>query len=482
MEKKNSVKVNYIFSLTYQILSIIAPIITTPYISRVLGPEGIGIYSYTNSIVTYFTIFGVLGLGTYGQLSIAKVKDDKAVRSQIFCNIECVRIILHLFCLIAYVGLICVVSENKNIYRIQIITVLASMLDVTWFFQGIEEFRDIAIKNIVIKLGTVIALLTLVKNNDLPIYVFINVSSLFISSVYFIPKVGRYIDWFKPKKNEIIKHVKNGFLYFIPTIASVIISMLDKTMLGIISHSDTQNGYYAEAYKIVFMAITVFSSLNMVMRSRMAYISVNGTENEIIIKKMKSSLRFVLLLAWPMTFGLCAIASNFVPIFLGESFRPSILLFEVMSWWIVFKATSNCILEQYILPILSIKKYAVVSWIGAFVDFVLNLFFIPQYRALGAVIASLLTELIVLIFVMFICREIVKCSDVIQIGWKYIISSLVMFASLMLIKQFVPDNIIMTGILILLGILIYIFMTIILKDVLVTTTIKELLNKIRSKA
>ena len=479
MNKSVSIKTNYLFSLAYQILSIIAPIITTPYISRVLGPEGVGIYSYTSSNVTYFTMFGVLGLGTYGQLTIAKAKDDKEKRSIIFCNLIFTRIVLHAISLLVFLGFIFIVTENKNIYIIQIITILASMLDVTWFFQGIEEFKDIAIKNIVIKLGTIAALFTLVRNeNDVPVYVFINVISLLLSSIYFIPKVKKYIVYKKPEKTEIILHLKNGLLYFSPTIASVIISMLDKTMLGIISNSNTQNGYYAEAYKIVFIAITVFSSLNLVMRSRMAYISVNGTEKE-IITKVKSSLRFVILLACPMTFGLCGIASVFVPGFLGESFRPSVLLFEIMSWWIIFKATSNCLLEQYILPIFTIKKYAFVAWIGAIVNFIFNLIFIPRFQALGAVIASLITELVIFVVVMHICKGIIHYSDVFISGWKYLVSSIIMFISLLMIKQMVSDNIVGIAILLLSGVLVYGLMTLALKDELLLSIITAILKKSR---
>lgn len=481
MEKKASVKINYIFSLAYQILSIIAPIITTPYISRVLGPEGIGIYSYTGSIVSYFTMVGVLGLGTYGQLTVAKVKENRLERSKIFCNIACTRVILHAVCLIAYLGLIICISENKIIYIIQIITFFASMLDVTWFFQGIEEFKDVAIKNIVIKLATVICIFAFVKNNnDLAVYVLINALSTFISSAYFIPRVKRYVNYIKPARKEIFKHIKNGLLYFVPTIASVIVSMLDKTMLGLIAHSDTQNGYYAEAYKIVLMAITVFTSLNMVMRSRMAYISAYGDENE-IVSKMKLSLKFVMMLAWPMSFGLTAIASIFVPSFLGEAFRPSILLFEVMAWWIVFKAISNCLLEQYIVPVLTIKKASVVAWAGAITDFILNLILIPKYQALGAVVASLITELVILVAVMLYCKQIIKYIDLITMGWKYIIGAAVMFGLLVLMKQYVPENMMGTIILLVSGAAVYVVILLLVKDELLTTGINTVKNRLLKK-
>ncbi len=479
MSKNQSVKINYIYSLVAQILSVIAPVLTTPYVSRILGPDGIGIYSFSNSIEVYFTMIGVLGLGSYGQLAVAKVKDSKESRSKLFFDLYAARIILHTFCIVAYIIFLTFVSKNKIIYAIQGILLLASMFDVTWFFQGIEEFKDIAVKNIVIKIITIISIFIFVRNKgSLAVYALINCLSTFISYVCFIPKLRNFVQYVKPTTSEILFHIKQGFLYFIPTVGSVIVSTLDKTMVGLISKSDTETGYYSQAYKIVNMCTMIFTSLNLVMRSRMSFLSVNGGKNK-INSMLISSLRFVSLASIPMTFGLVSIAELFVPSFFGEEYRPAITLFKTMVWWIIFSASSGCILEQYVTPIMGVNKASLVIWISAIVDFIMNLLLIGKYKALGAVVASLLTEIVSYIICMCIAKEVINIRAYFGMIWKYLLSSVVMYFILRLIVFNFEETLLNVFILMIIGSVIYFIIVLILHDEFALSITKSCINRLK---
>ena len=138
--KEKSVKKNYFYNLIYQLLTLILPLITTPYISRVLGAEKIGIYSYTTSVVTYFILFGSLGVSMYGQREIAYIGEDIGKRKKSFWEIVILRFItLAIATLIYYFTIIRTAGEYKIYYEILLFYLLASAFDISWFLQGLEE-------------------------------------------------------------------------------------------------------------------------------------------------------------------------------------------------------------------------------------------------------------------------------------------------------------------------------------------------------
>ena len=215
------------------------------------------------------------------------------------------------------------------------------MLDLTWYFQGIEEFKKIAIRNIVIKLISVAMIFLLVKDkNDLIMYAVILTGSNLLCNLCFYPVIGKYICKVDLKKLSLGRHVRGSLVFFLPTIASVIISSLDKTMIGIITGSESENGYYAQAYKIENLCFAVFSSLNVVMRSRMTFLFHNFKQSE-MSRLLGKSLQFVGLLAFPISLGTIAITDNFVPWFFGSGYDKVKLLLPIFAFWLIFKSFSS---------------------------------------------------------------------------------------------------------------------------------------------
>mgnify|MGYP000445933840 FL=1 len=165
---KKSITKNYIYNVAYQILITILPLITTPYVSRVLNAEAIGIYSYTISITTYFILFGSLGVALYGQREIAYYQTDKMKRSKIFWEINILRFVTMTIAMVIYYFIYVRQGEYKIYYEILLIELLANCLDISWFFRGIEEFKKTVIRNSIVKLIFAVCIFIFVKSpNDL---------------------------------------------------------------------------------------------------------------------------------------------------------------------------------------------------------------------------------------------------------------------------------------------------------------------------
>ena len=240
-----SIKKNYIYNLLQQILAFATPLITIPYVSRVLGAEGIGIYSYTNSIAFYFTLFAALGTSTYGQREISYVQDDKEKRTQVFWNTEVRCIITTLICLIVYGIFVFFQKQNQFIYFILSISIIEVALNITWLFMGMEEFGKIVKCNILVRILNLIFIFTFVKNKtDLPVYVFGQTITMTIGFLCLWPYLPKFVG--KPKFKDLhpFKDFKVVISMFIPTIAISIYTVLDKTMIGVLTNNAAENGYF----------------------------------------------------------------------------------------------------------------------------------------------------------------------------------------------------------------------------------------------
>ena len=297
MAKKSILK-NYIYNLTYQIIALITPLLTTPYISRVLGVDAVGNYSFSFSCVTIFAIIGNFGFSTYGQLTIANCKEDENLLSRNFISILFARFFSVCISCIAYIIYVFLFDNNILNYLL-LIYLFAIAIDISWFYQGIEEFKIIAIINSVVKLlSTILVFLMVNKAEDIDLYAIIICGSLVIGNtiyIFFLKRLGiKFIFDFV----EIIKQFKKSAIYFIPTIATSIYTVLDKSMIGWIKGSDFENGIYEQAQKIIHMCTTVGTSISTVIMPRMAslYHENNIEEIKIIFKKVTS---FVILVLFP---------------------------------------------------------------------------------------------------------------------------------------------------------------------------------------
>lgn len=260
-----SIKKNYIFNIFSQFVTFAIPLITNPYVSRIFGASGIGISSYTAANVTYFTLFGMLGISGYGQREIAICRDDKKKASKIFCELQIIHFITFLFTSIAFIIMAVSSKKYRIYYLVQFISIIASFLDINWFYQAYEKFQFIAIRNCVIKLLQMIAIFTFIHGaNDLTIYIFITSMGTLLSNISLWVGIRKFVNLVPISSLNLNKHLKDILIFFIPTIAASVYSILDKSVLNWITHDTAENGYYEQANKILIIANVFVQSLSNV--------------------------------------------------------------------------------------------------------------------------------------------------------------------------------------------------------------------------
>lgn len=422
---------NYIYNTLYQILVLIAPLITIPYISRVLGVTNIGIYQYSQSIANYFVLIGAVGTTLYGQREIAYLQEKPKERSIAFWEIEIFRSSTTILFSIIYYTIFCTRGSYSEIYTILTLEVLATAFDISWLYMGMEDFKLIVIRNAIIKLTGIICVFLFVKGpDDLGIYTLCVTAPLFIGNLSLWFSLKKYLEKTGLTAGELIKGIKDRlrpiFVLFLPQVAMDVYLLLDKTMIGIFGSNIDQVGYYAQGQKIVTMVLMIITSLGTVMLPTMSALFVKG-DHEGIRKSVKAAFRFIYMLSFALLFGLCAVAPRFVPIFFGDGYEPVIDLMIIISPVLVIIATSNVIGKQYLLPTDQQRLFTLSILSGAGVNVVLNMILIHFWDATGASIATVIAELTVTAVQCWHVRGQLPLKECLTSGIRYAVFGAVMF-------------------------------------------------------
>lgn len=448
-------KKNFIYNFIYQILILILPLITMPYVSRVLGAEGIGTYSYTYSIAYYFMIIAMLGLNNYGNRKIAKVRDDKKKLSKEFCSIYSFQLVTSIIMVICYY--MCIVlfeNQYKEIAFIQIIYVISSVFDINWFFFGVEKFKLTITRNIVIRLLSLVLIFIFVKEtSDLWKYTIILAGSTLLSNIILLPFLKKYIFFTKITRLEVLKHLKPCLIMFLPVIAVSIYNIMDKIMLGIMS-SVEEVGYYENSLKIIAVPIAIITALGTVMLPRTSNMISNNQEAE-VKELIKKTMPFIMFLALPMFFGLIAVGKEFSIMFFGNEFAKSGVLMQLLSINIIFLSWGNVIRTQYLIPKERDKEYVISAFLGAIVNFILNIILIPKYAAVGACIGTIFAELSVVLYQTWVIRKELPVKLYMGSSIKFIIKSLIMFVIITFVGTQIENSLIRIITQVMLGAFIY---------------------------
>lgn len=476
---KNIVK-NYIYNLSYQILILILPVLTTPYISRVLGVENIGIYSYTLSISEYFIIFGLLGTNLYGQREIAYNQKNKNKYSKVFWEIFILRIITMFFSMVIYMCTFVKHGQYSVFFKILFIVLIANCFDISWFFQGLEQFKKTVFRNICIKLISVILIFVLVKTpSDLYLYFWIYVISCLVGNISLYVCLPRILVKTNVRQLNIIKHLKPTLIMFVPQIAMQVYTLLDRTMLGSIIIDKSEVGYYDQSQKIIKMLLAVVTSLGPVMLSRISNTVANG-KKENIIQYLYKSFNVIFLFAFPIIFGVIAVSPDFVPLFFGDGYDKVILLLDIASPIILFIGLSSVTGMQYLLPFKKQKEYTYSIICGAIINFFINCLVIKKYMSIGASIGTVVAEFVVVAIQFYFIKKDFNLFKILKLSLKYFISSVIMFLVCLVIRRFINENIISLVTQCLVGGVIYICSLIIMKDNLIYESLNKMRNEVYS--
>lgn len=465
--KTDSIKKNYILNTVFQVFNLIIPLITAPYIARVLGPEGVGIRSYTTSLVSIFIIFAVLGTAVYGQQVIAQCRDDAQKRSDNFWGIVTVSIITNLVTVFCWLCFSLYYNEYHIYLMVLTIRLLAAAFDISWYFAAIERFSVIVYRNIIIKIVTVVLILTLVKqSDDLLRYLLIEGIGILLCNITMWIPLLKTIQKTSVKALNLGFHFKNTLVYFLPTIASSVYSYVDKTMIGIITRSNAENGYYEQAQAFIHMAFVLVSSLNTVMSSRIAYLFSANLREE-IMQKLRVSLRFVMALSFPLSFGLAAISDNFIPWFLGPGYDKVVLLLKLCSPMVILLSIHNYLASQYLVPSGQRARSTIGVVAGAIVNFIFNALLIPYYQSAGAVIASILSECMICAVYLYMSRSFISLYMIIKSMLQPFTASIIMCTFVRLLGKWTSANLLSTVLQILFGGTIYLLILFLVKNELI---------------
>ena len=475
---KKSITKNYTYNLIYQILVLILPLITTPYISRVLGAENIGIYSYTISIVTYFILFGSLGIALYGQREIAYLQSKPEEYSKTFWEILIVRFVTMFISMFVFYLSFIRQGQYQIYYVVLLLNMIAECLDISWFFQGLEEFKKTVLRNIVVKIISIVCIFTFVKTSeDLLAYFWIFVLSILIGNISLWPYLPKYLKKVDMKKLKIVRHIKPTIGLFIPQIAVQLYTVLDKVMIGSIISDKSEVGYYEQSQKIIKMVLTIITSLGTVMVPRIANTFING-DKEKIHSYMRKSFNFVFILAFPMIFGIIAISKYFVPMFFGDGYDKVTILMSIISPIILMIGLSNVIGTQYLLPTKRQKEYTISVIIGATSNFLINMMLISKYGSIGAAIGTVIAETLVAIIQFIFVRKDFNIKSILKLSIKYIFASIIMFIVCVMISKFVTNSLLSIILQVGIGISVYGITLLLLKDEFTYTIIDKVKQKL----
>ena len=464
---------NYIYNLSYQLLVIIVPLITTPYISRVLGATGVGTYSYTNSITQYFILFGAIGLNLYGQREIAYKQENKKEYSKKFWEIFFLKSITLAFSIILFYFMAITYKKYTCIFFIQIIDIVSSIFDISWFFQGIEDFRKIVIRNFIVKISGVICIFLFVKtSDDLALYVLCYSLTIFLGNISMWMYIPKLIEKLPFKELNFKEHIYPALMLFIPQIAVSLYTLLDKTMIGLLTNSEAEVAFYEQSQKIVKIALTIVTSLGTVMLPRIANIFASKNYEKIQFY-MTNTFKFVFMVGLPITFGIIAITKNFVPWFFGNGFDKVIPNMIISAPIIFIIGMSNVIGTQYLLPTNRQKQYTISVIGGSVINFSLNLILIKYFLSYGAAIATVISEVVVTSIQIYFVRNDFNLLKIFKHGLRYLIFSMLMGIVVYIIGVFLPATIITTVIQCVIGAIIYLLLLIVSKDDIILSFIKN---------
>ena len=417
--KIHSVKYNFVMNTILRMSSFLFPLITFPYVSRVLGVALNGKIAFSTSYVRYFTLFAQLGIPTYGIRACASVRNDRKAMSKLVQELLIINSIMVVLCygaLLITVFTIPKIIENRPLILISSVSVILSCIGIEWFYQAIEQYDYITFRNIAFKFLSVILMFLLVhKPQDYIIYAGINVLGTVGSNILNFIRVRKYVSLRFVTHLDLRQHLRPIFVFFMFTVSATVYTSMDAVMLGFMS-SDEQVGLYAAAIKMRNILYHLVTSIGTVLLPRASYLIRNNkkTEYQNIIR---TTIQFVAALAVPLTVYFVLEARDSILFLSGDQYAGASLAMMIVTPTVFLAGISNITGIQVLIP-LDLEKYTVTSTFGgALTDLVLNAIFIPKYGAAGAAFGTLVAEVVVLVIQLaFIHKN--RLDEYVPVEWK----------------------------------------------------------------
>lgn len=402
----SSIKRNYFYNILVNIFNTLTPLVSFPYISRVLMPEGIGKAQFLLSFSQYFVVLASLGIPLYGIREIAKVRHERLSLSKTFLEIFAINILSSFLISLLYLLVVFNYQPFASEYPVFLLVgvmVFLSFINTDWFYSGLELFGQISIRSMIIKILSLIGLFLFVKTKeDLPIYLSITVFSFLGNQFWNVLMLKKHVAFSFDGLN-IYQHIRPILLNFGVLFAISIYTVFDTILLGLLA-DDASVGYYSAAVKISKVIIPIITALGVVLLPRLSIALSHNNQKEVQYLTEKSFWS-INMLAIPAFLGLFVFADEFILVLSGPSFRDSIIPMQILSPLVLIIGLAHFFAFQILIPAKKEKWYLFAVIAGSICCLFLNILLVPHYQALGASIANLVTELVIALLSFFCVKR-----------------------------------------------------------------------------
>lgn len=471
---------NYLYNVGYQVLAIIVPLITSYYVSRVLSPEGVGANAFTNSIIQYFMLLANIGIGYYGNREIAYVRDSKQKMAATFWEIQIVKTVMTVVAYLSFVVFMAFYSGNKTYMWAQSINLLAVAFDISWLYQGLEDFKRTVLRNTFVKIISMIAIFIFIKSpKDVALYIIVLALSTLLGNLTLWPHaVNNYGHVDRGTKLNPWRHFVPTVTMFVPQIATQLYVQLNRTMLGLMVDQKA-SGFYQYSDNLVKLILAFVTATGTVMLPHVANAFAQH-DMEKVHKMLYKSFDFVSALAYPMMFGIAGVSMTLAPLYYSSKYAPVGPAMLIESIVILMIGWSNVIGTQYLLPVNRVKDFTTSVTIGAVVNIIMNFPLIHLWGLNGAMWSTVLSEISVTAYQLFVVRKSLDIRKIFTGSWKYLLSGIVMFVPVFWLNTHMKASWLWMLVEVALGVVIYAGMVCLLRAP-VLDQLKELLAARRNK-
>lgn len=417
---------NYLAYLFYDVIALVVPLFTAPYLARILHADNYGIYSYVYSVTSLICTISLIGLNSYGSRQVAYDRDNEDLLNETFWELFIMRLVCGVVGTIVFI--VCAQSSGYSIFFYLFYAYfLANVLDFSWIFVGLERMLPCVLKNTASKLVMFVGVFILVKTeNDVGKYLLLVAVSTLVANLAIIPLARKYISRPKVNLKKIPKHLLQSFALCAPTIVTQIYLQIDKVMLKGMSSSIGEVSFYDQAEKIILIPLSVITSLSAVMMPRIANEFAKDAKADSIEKNLTLAGKYSVLMAFPMMCGMIGISSSFIPWYLGNEYLPSASAMIVLSPILVLNSLTGISGSQYLVATNQTKVLLVSSIVASTLNIICNAFLIPRFGCIGAAVATVSANFVnLLIQYSVMCKQI-NMKNVFQAGYKYFLDSLIM--------------------------------------------------------
>lgn len=401
-------KYNIISSGIYQILVMIVPILTTPYVTRIFSASQMGDFNLSLTVASLFVVFSQFGIETYGSREIAKSETNNK-RDTKFFNLLSIQFVVSIvmFILYNFIFIFIIDSNNNQLYFVQSLLILVNIFDISWYFIGIEEIRKTIARNTITKIFTTISIFVFIEDiSQLSLYALINILGMVLGNLTMVVSSRKYINY----KNRIFrvnrKYAKGSFKLLIPRLLNTSYGAIEKSILNFLTTASVI-GIYSEGQKIINLAFSVINSGLNALMPRMSY-HVSRNEWDKVRDYLKLGLKYSSFFSIIIVSGIFAVSTDFVDFFYGSGYEMVSIVLKITGLSLLFIPITALLTQGVLIPGGKDKEYSISIFIMLVIGTILNFILDPKIGFIGASLSYVGAQFLSMVYVMFIVREIIN--------------------------------------------------------------------------